>query len=59
MAAMIMGEGQEDIGCQAGTEVAGKGAEADGPSVWGRQFGFAHLGVPKRGWQPVGRRFGP
>ncbi len=40
---------------EAGVELAERGARRAVMDFWGRLHGFAQLGVPKRGWDSVGR----
>jgi hypothetical protein len=40
---------------EAGVELAERGARRAVMDFWGRLHGFTQLGVPKRGWDSVGR----
>jgi hypothetical protein len=53
-ASLRRGADQEEPSLEAGGE-AERGARRAVMDVWGHLHGFAQLGVPKRGWDSVGR----
>jgi hypothetical protein len=54
-ASLRRGADQGELSLEAGVELAERGARRAVMDFWGRLHGFAQLGVPKRGWDSVGR----
>ncbi len=54
-ASLRKGGDQGEPSLKAGVELAERSARRAVMDFWGRLHGFAQLGVPKRGWDSVGR----